>query len=108
MLPMAGIFYLNKKAVKTLVVSKFNRKFAAKTIIMKSYGRKIIDYIFGKRSDSPAIHYECERKIQADSDRSDIRVFETGGSTQRHGDYWQGKRTAEEEECHRLKVVAKE
>ena len=103
---MAGISYL-KKAVKTLVVSKFNRKFAAKTIIMKSYGRKIIDYIFGKRSDCPAIHYECERKIQADSDRSDIRVFETGLSTQRHGDYWQGKRTAEEEECHRLIEVAK-
>ena len=30
MLPMAGIFYLNKKAVKTLVVSQLNRKFAAK------------------------------------------------------------------------------
>ena len=28
-------FYLNKKAVKTLVVSQLNRKFAAKTIIMK-------------------------------------------------------------------------
>ena len=27
---MAGIFYLNKKAMKTLVVSKLNRKFAAK------------------------------------------------------------------------------
>ena len=38
---MAGIFYLNKKAVKTLVVSQLNRKFAAKTIIMKSYGRKV-------------------------------------------------------------------
>ena len=75
---------------------------------MMSYGRKIIDYIFGKRSDCPAIHYECERKIQADSDRSDIRVFETGVSTQRHGDYWQGKRTAEEEECHRLIRIAKE
>ena len=31
--------------MKTLVVSQLNRKFAAKTIIMKSYGRKIIDYI---------------------------------------------------------------
>ena len=75
---------------------------------MKSYGRKIIDYIFGKRSDCPAIHYECERKIQADSDRSDIRVFETGLSTQQYGDNRQSTRTAEEEECHRLKVVAKE
>ena len=97
-----------KKAEKTLVVSKFSRKFAAKTIIMKSYGRKNIDYIFKRWAERPAIHYECERKIQADSDRSDIRVFETGISTQRHGDYWQGKRNAEEEECNRLKVVAKE
>ena len=55
---MAGIFYLNKKAVKTLVVSKFNRKFAAKTIIMKSYGRKIIDYIFKRWTERPAICYE--------------------------------------------------
>ena len=37
---MAGISYL-KKAVITLVVSKLNRKFAAKTIIMKSYGRNV-------------------------------------------------------------------
>ena len=97
-----------KKAMKTLVVSKFNRKFAAKTIIMKSYGRKIIDYIFGKRSDCPAIHYECERKIQADSDRSDIRVFETGLSTQQYGDNRQSTRTAEKEECLRLIKIAKE
>ena len=58
MLPMAGIFYLNKKAVKTLVVSQLNRKFAAKTIIMKSYGRKIIDYIFKRWVECPAICYE--------------------------------------------------
>ena len=104
---MAGISCLNKKAVKTLVVSKLNRKFAAKTIIMKSYGRKIIDYIFKRWAERPAICYEPERKVQADSDRSDIRVFETGLSTQRHGDYWQGKRTAEEEECHRLIEITK-
>ena len=55
---MAGIFYLNKKAVKTLVVSQLNRKFAAKTIIMKSYGRKIIDYIFKRWAECPAICYE--------------------------------------------------
>ena len=27
--------------MKTLIVSKLNRKFSAKTIIMKSYGRKV-------------------------------------------------------------------
>ena len=94
--------------MKTLVVSQLNRKFAAKTIIMKSYGRKIIDYIFKRWTERSAICYEPERKVQADSDRSDIRVFETGLSTQRHGDYWQGKRTAEEEECLCLIKIAKE
>ena len=75
---------------------------------MRSYGKKIIDYIFKRWAERPAICYEPERKVQADSDRSDIRVFETGLSTQRYGDYWQGKRTAEEEEYNRLKEVAKE
>ena len=73
---------------------------------MMSYGRKIIDYIFKRWTECPAICYEPERKVQADSDRSDIRVFETGLSTQRYGDYWQGKRTAEEEECLRLIKIA--
>ena len=95
------------KTVKTLVVSKFNRKFAAKTIIMKSYGRKIIDYIFKRWTERPAICYEPERKVQADSDRSDIRVFETGLSTQQYGDNRQSTRTAEEEECLRLIKIAK-
>ena len=89
--------------MKTLVVSKFNRKFAAKTIIMKSYGRKIIDYIFKRWAERPAICYEPERKVQADSDRSDIRVFETGISPQRHGNIRQSSRAAEEEECNWLK-----
>ena len=86
-----------KKAEKTLVVSKFSRKFAAKTIIMMSYGRKIIDYIFKRWAECPAICYEPERKVQADSDRSDIRVFETGLSSQQYGDNRQSTRTAEEE-----------
>ena len=94
--------------MKTLIVSKLNRKFAAKTIIMKSYGRKIIDYIFKRWTERPAICYEPERKVQADSDRSDIRVFETGLSTQQYGDNRQSTRTAEEEECLRLIKIAKE
>ena len=74
---------------------------------MKSYGRKIIDYIFKRWAECPAICYEPERKVQADSDRSDIRVFETGLSSQQYGDYWQGKRNTEEEECHRLIEITK-
>lgn len=53
---------------------------------MKSYGRKIIDYIFKRWAERSAICYEPERKVQADSDRSDIRVFETGLSSQQYGD----------------------
>ena len=93
--------------MKTLVVSKLNRKFAAKTIIMKSYGRKIIDYIFKRWAERPAICYEPERKVQADSDRSDIRVFETGISPQRHGNIRQSSRAAEEEECNRLRTLTR-
>jgi hypothetical protein len=48
-------FLFEQKNVKTLVVSQLNRKFAAKTIIMKSYGRKIIDYIFKRWTERPAI-----------------------------------------------------
>ena len=101
-------FLFEQKEVKILVVSQLNRKFAAKTIIMKSYGRKIIDYIFKRWTERPAICYEPERKVQADSDRSDIRVFETGLSTQQYGDNRQSTRTAEEEECLRLIKIAKE
>ena len=72
------------------------------------YGRKIIDYIFKKRTERLTICYEPERKIQADSDRSDIRVFETGLSTQQHGDNRQSTRNAEDEECSRLIKIAKE
>ena len=75
---------------------------------MENYGRKIIDYIFGKRSNRPAISYEREQKVQANSDRSDIRVFETGVPPQRHGNIRQSSRAAEEEECDRLISIAKE
>ena len=80
----------------------------ARKIKQMKYGRKIIDYIFAKRSKRPAIRYELERKVQADSDRSDIRVFETGLSHQQHGDNRQSTRNAEEAECHRLVDIAQE
>ena len=71
------------------------------------YGRKIINYIFAKWSKRPAIRYEFEQKIQADSDRSDIRVFETGLSPQRYGDNGKSTRNAEEAECIRLVQIAR-
>ena len=57
---------------------------------------------------TPYNMFEPERKVQADSNRSDIRVFETGLSTQQYGDNRQSTRTAEEEECLRLIKIAKE
>ena len=47
------------------------------------------------------------KKIQANSDRSDIRVFETGISPQRHGNIRQSSRAAEEEECNRLRTLTR-
>ena len=73
-----------------------------------NYGRKVIKYILGKWANSTTVHYEAPSKVQADSDRSDIRVFETGLSTQQYGDNRQSTRTAEEEECLRLIKIAKE
>ena len=72
------------------------------------YGRKIINYIFKKRTDCSAIHYELEQKLQADSDRSDIRVFEAGVSSQQYGNNRQSTRIEENEECNRLIRIAKE
>ena len=62
------------------------------------------------RDGRNALQYvmSLSEKVQADSDRSDIRVFETGLSTQQYGDNRQSTRTAEEEECLRLIKIAKE
>lgn len=53
---------------------------------MFNYGRKIIKYFFAKWTESNRLCYEYLPRIQADSHRSDIRVFETRISTQRYGD----------------------
>ena len=52
---MAGIFLFEQKGSENFGTSKYNCKFAAKTIIMKSYGRKIINYIFKRWAVCPAI-----------------------------------------------------
>lgn len=70
---------------------------------MENYGRKIIDYILVNGQTSLQYLMNVSKKIQANSDRSDIRVFETGISPQRHGNIRQSSRAAEEEECNRLK-----
>ena len=45
---------------------------------MKSYGRKIIDYIFKRWAECPAICYEPERKVQADSDQAIFECLRLG------------------------------
>lgn len=75
---------------------------------MWHHGRKIINALFKKRTTSPAIRVELESKIQADSDRSDIRVFEAPLSAERYGDYEQSTGVAaQEEESRRIINIAK-
>lgn len=75
----------------------------------RNYGRKIINAIFKKRTDSPAVRVEFESRVQADSDRSDIRVFEIGLSSEQYGDYEQSTgAAAQEKEIARLIAIAKE
>lgn len=72
------------------------------------YGRKIISAVLKKRTESPTIRVELEPKIQADSDRGDIRVFEAGLSPEQYGDYEQSTGTAaQESESARLIAIAK-
>lgn len=76
---------------------------------MWRYGKQLIKHLFEKRSESQCIRVVLESKIQADSDRSDIRVFEAGLSPERYGDYEQGTRTrAQEAESQRLIEIAKD
>ena len=50
-----GRDFLFEKSRENFGTSKLNRKFVAKTIIMKCYGRKIIHYIFKRWAERPAI-----------------------------------------------------
>ena len=76
---------------------------------MWRYGEKLIRHLFKKRTESQPIRVVLESKIQADRDRSDIRVFETGVSSQRYGDHEQGTRAAAQEtEGERLISIAKD
>ncbi len=72
---------------------------------MWHHGRKIINALFKKRTTSPAVRVEFESKIQADSDRSDIRVFEAPLSAEQYGDYEQGTGTAAQEKESRRLIV---
>ncbi len=75
---------------------------------MWKYGRKFIQNIFKKRSNRTFIYSGLATRVQADSDRSDIRMFEVGISSQRYGDYEQSTgATAQQIEGERLITIAK-
>ena len=76
---------------------------------MWRYGRKVIEALFKRRTECPAIRAEFASRSEADSDRSDIRVFEAGLSTEQYGDYEQSTgNAAHEKESNRLIAIAKD
>lgn len=75
---------------------------------MWTYGKRIIDHLIKKRTKRPPVCAELESRSEADSDRSDIRMFEVGLSAEQYGDYEQGSgNAAQEEEGNRLIAIAK-
>ena len=75
---------------------------------MWKYGRKVVESLFKRRTECPAIRAEFAPRSEADSDRSDIRVFETGLSAEQYGDYEQSTgNAAQEKESNRLISIAK-
>lgn len=75
---------------------------------MLNYGRQIIQYFLEKWSKSPRVHYEYLSRIQADSHRRDIRMFEIGISSQRYGNNCESARTLASEVGLCLINIAKE
>lgn len=72
------------------------------------YGRKIIDIIFKRKPKCSPVCSRIESRIEADSDRSDIGMFEIGLSAEQLGNYEHGTGTsAQEEEGNRLVSIAK-
>lgn len=76
---------------------------------MTNYGHRIIETLFKRRTERPAICAEFASRGEADSDRSDIGVFEAGVSIEQFGDYQQSTGiAAQEAEGARLIAIAKE
>ena len=75
---------------------------------MWNYGFKIVRSLFKRRQERPSLRAKLGSRIEADSDRSDIRVFEVELSSQQYGDYEQSTgNPAEEAESSRLINIAK-
>ncbi len=75
---------------------------------MLKYGRKIIKYLFKKWTAGDRLRHEYLPRVQADSHRSDIRVFEARLSAQRYGDNVEGASDFADEICMCLIDTAKD
>ncbi len=75
---------------------------------MADYGKKFIQRLFAKWAKGDRVRYEFERRVQADSDRRDIGVFEARVSAQRHGDNIQSERDVASAEGIRLIDIARD
>lgn len=75
---------------------------------MWRYGKELVRHLFERRAEGRSVRVVLESKVQADSDRSDIRVLEAGLSPKRYGDYEHGTgAAAQEAESKRLIETAK-
>jgi hypothetical protein len=75
---------------------------------MLNYGRQIIKNLIEKWTKSHRLHYEYISRLQADSHRSDIRMFEAWIPAQRYGNNEQSASDLASEDCLRLIEIAKE
>ena len=72
-------------------------------------GHTFIRSIFRRRAERTTVCAELASRSEADSDRSDIRMFEVGLSVKQHGDYEQSTgNAAQEAESSRLIAIAKD
>ena len=72
-------------------------------------GHTFIRSIFRRRAERTPVCAELASRSEADSDRSDIRMFEVGLSVKQHGDYEQSTgNAAQEAESSRLIAIAKD
>ena len=72
------------------------------------YGRKVIDALFKRWAKRTPVCARLATQREADCDRSHIRVFEAGLSSQRSGNHQQSTRDTQEEVGKELIAVAKQ
>ena len=76
---------------------------------MTKNGHNFIRSIFRRRTERTPVCAELASRSEADSDRSDIRMFEVGLSVKQSGDYEQSTgNAAQEAESSRLIAIAKD